>query len=150
MAQRTGGRYLEPCAQKSYRTRMELRLGTRRLRLMLPISAQSRLDLRHLRLLGTRLKVAQICRNPSARMAPWRLSTLGTSARGTLADRTPPPSRPYVGEIRIRALAIIGHLGDTYAAHGRSINTQRIAEMENCFYARSQEIFTWYCCVGRG
>ena len=84
------------------------------------------------------------------RMAPWRLSTLGTSARGTLADRTPPPSRPYVGEIRIRALAIIGHLGDTYAAHGRSINTQRIAEMENCFYARSQEIFTWYCCVGRG
>ena len=84
------------------------------------------------------------------RMAPWRLSTLGTSARGTLPDRTPPPSRPYVGEIRIRALAIIGHLGDTYAAHGRSINTQRIAEMENCFYARSQEIFTWYCCVGRG
>ncbi len=76
------------------------------------------------------------------RMAPWRLSTLGTSARGTLADRTPPPSRPYVGEIRIRALAIIGHLGDTYAAHGRSTNTQRIAEMENCFYARSQEIFT--------
>ena len=67
---------------------------------------------------------------------------LGTSARGTLADRTPPPSRPYVGEIRIRALAIIGHLGDTYAAHGRSTNTQRIAEMENCFYARSQEIFT--------
>ena len=57
------------------------------------------------------------------RMAPWRLSTLGTSARGTLADRTPPPSRPYVGEIRIRALAIIGHLGDTYAAHGRSINS---------------------------
>ena len=35
------------------------------------------------------------------RMAPWRLSTLGTSARGTLADRTPPPSRPYVGEIRV-------------------------------------------------